>query len=186
VFRKTDHVRHQALFWIALTAALTCLLTATGCSAVQSSSTPTTQVMALETARSQAAGYSSAVLDYSGITKGTVSPAGPILDTETNGVAHAYYMVHSWSIYGVPSSVLEQGFHKIHDGLQAHGWTITKYGAAPDADHTPEIQAEHPGDHYTITVQWAAAMADGTPKILVNLSSPMYLAPDGVNLDTSH
>lgn len=155
----------------------------TGCSSVTNDNLGyKPQVMPIEIARAQTKKYSSAILDYSGIKSGTITPQDPFTNTDARGVARGYYMDHSWSIYNLSDGALGDGFHRIYKSLPNAGWKIVKYGAANDKARTPEIQAEHKDDHYTVVIDWLHSSASGKPLLMVVLNSPIYVAPEGTDM----
>lgn len=142
------------------------------------------QTMPVGQARQQARKYSSTILEYSGLKTGTITPTGPLASLDADGVERGYYMDHSWSVYNVPDQVLGRAFERIHSSLPASGWKIVSYGPAKDPARTPTIDAEHDGDHFTVTVEWIHKNAEGKALLAVTLTSPIYVAPPGTDMNT--
>lgn len=170
---------------IVMTSAALISMTMTGCSAMSHSGPGyKPEVKPVEQARQQARKYSSAILKYSGLKAGTTTPTGPLASLDADGVERGYYMDHSWSVYNVPDQSLGQAFERIHSALPGGGWKIVKYGPAKDQAHTPTIDAEHDGDHFTVTIKWIQKSTEGGALLAVTLNSPIYIAPPGTDMNS--
>ncbi|MEU8649370.1 hypothetical protein [Streptomyces sp. NPDC048737] len=190
--RRLRVLRLGAAFLIAVLS-----LAGTGCSstvdrsenasAADESASSKSTTLGLEEAREKAKAVSSQIYDMIGIKEGKVTEPGPGIAPCEEDPERLYSTVHPWSVYGVSEDELRDGFQRLKGNLPEQGWKIVEYGPNNSKSKTLEITADSKKEPFSLNAElWVSSPATGTekdPKILVNLTSGCFRAPEGANLD---
>ncbi|MFJ1645526.1 hypothetical protein [Streptomyces sp. NPDC088258] len=130
---------------------------------------------------------SSRILDLIAV-KGKVSEPGPGVTTcEDAEPGQLFSVYHPWSVTGSSDDELAKAMRRLKSELPGEGWEIVEYGPNSSRDRTLELTADHAEKKLGLNVEfWKQNEGeDGKPKLIVNVVSACYRAPDGEEVDYS-
>ncbi|WP_329068570.1 hypothetical protein [Streptomyces sp. NBC_01429] len=142
---------------------------------------------AVDDVKSAAEKTSSRILDIIAV-KGAVSEPGPGVTTcEGADPGRLFTVYHPWSITGSSDEELGKAMRRLKSELPGEGWEIVQYGPNSSRDKTLELTADHAEKKLGLNVElWEQSEGeDGKPKLIVNVISACYQAPDGEEVDYS-
>jgi hypothetical protein len=171
---------------VLATCALTLAALTTGCSKDMADSlnyTPTT--LGVEEARTKTKAVSSQIFNMINIKQGRTTEPGPGISPCSQDPEHLFLSRHPWSLYGVSSDELEQGFTRLKDSLTTNGWKIVEYGPNSSANKNLELTADLEKEHFSVNAELRVTGESGKkdPLILVNVVSGCFRAPEGTDLN---
>ncbi|MEW1723199.1 hypothetical protein [Streptomyces sp. NPDC093109] len=141
----------------------------------------------MDDVKSAAEKTSSQILDIIAV-KGRVSEPGPGVTTcEGAAPGQLFTVYHPWSITGSSEEELGKAMFRLKDELPGAGWRIVQYGPNSSRDRTLELTADHAAKKFGLNVEfWKQGEGDdGKPRLVVNVVSACYEAPDGEDVDYS-
>lgn len=186
---------------LGIAAAVTLLsLTGTGCSNTMDHQADTTTthettgakptVLDVDEAREKTKAVSSQIYDLIKLPSGKVTEPGPSIAPCDEDPDHLYKTIHPWSVYDVSEDELRAGFQRLRDGLPGKGWKIVRYGPNKSRNKTLELTADSKTEPFAVDAElWVSSPAAGhekEPKILINIVSGCWRAPEGTDISTQY
>ncbi|MGW4273440.1 hypothetical protein ACWEGQ_14005 [Streptomyces seoulensis] len=151
---------------------------------------PAATVLDVDKAREKAKAVSSQILELIGIRAGKVTEPGPNITACEEDPDHLYKTLHPWSVYDVSEDELKAGFQRLREGLTGKGWKIVQYGPNKSRSKTLELTADSQNEPFSVNAElWVSSPTAGPekdPKILVNIVSGCWRAPEGTDLSTQY
>ncbi|MHB9860122.1 hypothetical protein [Streptomyces sp. YIM S03343] len=144
----------------------------------------------MDTARDKAKAASSAIYEMIDMRTAKATEPGPSVSTCDEDPEHLYKTFHPWSVYGVSEDELRAGFQRLREELPKKGWKIVDYGPNKSRAKSLSLTADSKTEPFSVNAElWVSSPTAGhekEPKILINIVSGCWRAPEGTDLNTQY